>query len=135
MGQAVAQQILAWRSTDGSDLKVNYEPVNEPGHWQKTPPAFAEPVAPQWGQVIPFSIPGGSAFRPPPQPDLTSAEYAAAFKEVKNLGAANSTTRSTEQSDIARFWYGTAGTFTSVGYWNQIAREVAERREIGRAHV
>ena len=128
VGQAVARQILAWRSTDGSDAQVVYVPGTDPGDWQPTPPAFAAAVAPQWGQVIPFCIPGGSAFRPPPPPDLTGAEYAAAFEEVKSLGAAGSTTRTAEQSDIARFWYGTAGTFTSVGYWNQIAREVAERR-------
>src|SRR5262249_37492950 len=124
VGQAVAQQILAWRSTDGSGLHVDYEPVDEPGHWQPTPPAFAPAVAPQWGQVLPFCIPSGSVFHPPP-PDLTSAEYAAAFEEVKSLGAAGSTTRTADQSDIARFWYGAAGTFTSPGYWNQIAREVA----------
>ena len=128
VGQAVAQQILAWRSTDGSALPGDYQLVNEPGHWQKTPPLFADPVAPQWGQVIPFSIPGGSAFRPPAPPDLTSAEYAAAFEEVKNFGAAGNNTRDDEQSVIARFWYGTAGTYTSVGYWNQIAREVAMER-------
>jgi membrane-associated phospholipid phosphatase len=128
VGQAVAQQILAWRNTDGSALHVDYRPVEGAGHWQPTPPAFADSVAPQWGQVIPFSIPSGSAFRPPPQPALDSAEYTAAFEEVKNLGAANSTMRTAEQSDIAQFWYGSAGTYTSVGYWNQIAREVAERR-------
>src|SRR5262249_46724513 len=108
VGQAVAQQILAWRSTDGSDLHVDYEPVDEPAHCQPAPPAFARAVAPQWGQVIPFCTPSGSAFQPPPPPDLTSAEYAAAFEEVKSLGAAGSTTRTAEQSDIARFWYGTA---------------------------
>jgi membrane-associated phospholipid phosphatase len=85
-------------------------------------------VAPQWGQVIPFCIPSDSEFRPPPPPDLSSAEYTAAFEEVKSLGAASSTTRTAEQSDIARFWYGTAGTYTSAGYWNQIAREVAVQR-------
>ncbi len=125
VGQAVAQQILAWRLADGFDKTVDYEHGSDPGDWQPTPPFFAPPVAPQWGKVIPFAIPSDTAFRPPPQPDLTSAEYTAAFEEVKALGAANSTTRSTEQSDIAQFWYGTAGTFTSVGYWNQIAREVA----------
>ena len=56
---------------------------------------------------------------------MTSAEYTAAFEEVKSLGAAGSTTRTAEQSDIAQFWYGTTGTFTSVGYRNQIAQEVA----------
>src|SRR5262249_33649412 len=48
--------------------------------------------------------------------------------EVKSIGAANSTTRTAEQSDIAKFWYGAAGTFTSGGYWNQIARGVAQQR-------
>jgi hypothetical protein len=128
VGKAVAQQILAWRSTDGSDRKVPYMPGNEPGDWRPTPPAGAPAVAPRWGQVIPFCIPSGSAFRPPTQPALDSAEYTAAFEEVKNLGAANSTARTAEQSDIAQFWYGTAGTFTSAGYWNQIAQEIVVRR-------
>ena len=109
-------------------LTVDYEPGTDPGDWQPTPPAFAPAVAPQWGQVIPFCIPSDSEFRPPPPPDLTSAEYTAAFEEVKSLGAAGSSTRTAEQSDIARFWYGTAGTYTSAGYWNQIAREVAVQR-------
>jgi membrane-associated phospholipid phosphatase len=85
-------------------------------------------VAPQWGSVTPFCIPSDSAFRPPPPPALTSADYTAAFNEVKSLGAANSTTRTAEQSQIARFWYGAAGTYTATGYWNQIAQEVAQRR-------
>src|SRR5205807_458306 len=33
-----------------------------------------------------------------------------------------------EQSQIARFWYGAAGTYTATGYWNQIAQEVAVRQ-------
>jgi hypothetical protein len=85
-------------------------------------------VVPQWRHVTPFGIPGDSAFRPPPPPALNSPEYTAAFNEVKSLGAANSTTRTAEQSQIARFWYGAAGTFTAGGYWNQIAQEVAVQR-------
>jgi membrane-associated phospholipid phosphatase len=128
VGRAVAQQILAWRATDGSDAQVSYVPGTGPGVWQPTPPAFAPAVAPQWGQVTPFAIPSDSAFRPPPPPALTSAQYTAAFDEVKSLGAANSTTRTAEQSEIARFWYGAAGTFTAGGYWDQIAQGVAQQR-------
>jgi hypothetical protein len=128
VGQAVAQQILAWRSTDGSGRDVPYTPGSDPGDWRPTPPAFAKAVAPQWGQVTPFAIPSDAAFRPPAPPALTSAEYAAAYNEVKSVGAASSTTRTAEQSEIARFWYGTAGTFTSAGYWNQIAQQIAEQR-------
>src|SRR5262249_4310775 len=128
VGQTVAQQILAWRSTDGSTAQVTYVPGTAPGDWQPTPPAFAPAVAPQWGAVTPFCIPSDSAFRPPAPPALTSAEYTAAFNEAKSLGAPNSSTRTAEQSDIARFWYGAAGTFTSGGYWNRIAQEVAQQR-------
>src|SRR5205085_4902276 len=108
--------------------QVNYVPGTAPGQWQPTPPAFAPATGPQWGQVTPFCIPSDSAFRPPPPPALSSADYTAAFNEVKNIGAANSTTRTAEQSQIARFWYGAAGTFTAGGYWNQIAQEISQRR-------
>jgi len=56
---------------------------------------------------------------------LTSADYTAAFNEVKSIGDINSTTRTADQSQIAQFWYGQAGTYTASGYWNQIAEEVA----------
>jgi membrane-associated phospholipid phosphatase len=125
VGHAAAQQILAWRSTDGSAAQVPYVPGTGPGVWQPTPPAFAPATAPQWGHVTPFGIPSGSAFRPGPPPALNSPEYTAAFDEVESLGSANSTTRTAEQSQIARFWYGAAGTFTAGGYWDQIAQEVA----------
>jgi hypothetical protein len=128
VGQAVAQEILAWRATDGSNTQVPYVPGTGPGVWQPTPPAFAPATGPQWGNVTPFGIPSDSAFRPPAPPALTSAEYTAAFDEVKSLGDANSTTRTAEQSEIARFWYGQAGTFTAGGYWNQIAQGVAQQR-------
>jgi len=128
VGKAVAGQILDWRSTDGSTAQVSYTPGTGPGVWQPTPTAFAAAAAPQWGHVTPFCIPSDSAFRPDAPPDLDSADYTTAFNEVKSIGAANSTTRTADQSDIARFWYGTSGTFTSAGYWNQIARGVAQQR-------
>jgi hypothetical protein len=101
VGQAVAQAILTWRSTDGSNAQVNYTPGTAPGDWQPTPPAFLPPVLPQWGNVTPFGIPSGSAFRAAPPPALTSADYTTAFNEVKTIGDINSTTRTAEQSQIA----------------------------------
>ncbi|HEV3079236.1 MAG TPA: vanadium-dependent haloperoxidase [Gemmataceae bacterium] len=125
VGQAVAQAILTWRSTDGSNAHVNYTPGTAPGDWQPTPPAFLPAALPQWGNVTPFGIPSGSAFRAAPPPALTSADYTTAFNEVKTIGDINSTTRTADQSQIAQFWYGQAGTYTASGYWNQIAEEVA----------
>ena len=46
---------------------------------------------------------GLSQFRAPGPPALTSAAYAADVNETKALGAAASTTRTAEQTEIARF--------------------------------
>ena len=68
-----------------------------------------------------------SQFRNPDGPPaLDSAEYTAAFNEVKAIGSATSTTRTADQSNIAHFWAGQAGTSTPVGHWNRIAQTVAE---------
>jgi hypothetical protein len=58
---------------------------------------------------------------------LTSPEYAAAFNEVKSLGASDSTTRTGDQSEIAQIWAGGGGTATPPGQWNMIAQEIAQR--------
>jgi hypothetical protein len=71
-------------------------------------------------------MPNGSQFRHPVGPPaLNTAEYAAALNEVKSLGATNSTTRTPEQTNIARFWADGAGTSTPPGHWNRIAQSVA----------
>ena len=45
-----------------------------------------------------------SQFRPGPPPDLASDTWEKDFLEVKSLGAKNSTARTAEQTEIARFW-------------------------------
>lgn len=46
-------------------------------------------------------------FRPGPPPSLTSERWARDFNEIKVIGARNSTQRSAEQTEIARFWEAT----------------------------
>jgi hypothetical protein len=53
VGQAVAQAILAWRSTDGWNAHVDYTPGTALGDWQPTPPAFLPAALPQWPNVTP----------------------------------------------------------------------------------
>jgi len=57
---------------------------------------------------------------------LDSAEYTAAFNQVKDIGSANSMTRTQDQANIAQFWAGPAGTATPPGHWNRIAQTVAQ---------
>lgn len=123
-GQLVATRILAARAHDGSGDPVGLPTVSGPGYWVPTPPAFAAYALPQWGFVAPFSLATSSQFRSAGPPALDSAKYAADFAEVKALGAAVSSTRTDDQSEIALFWADGAGTETPPGHWNHIAQDV-----------
>jgi hypothetical protein len=134
-GKSIADKVILSRADDGSATKVVYTPGTNPGDWQPTavvtnPDGTTSPapaVLPQWGNVKTFGILQADIAnnRPTPPPALTSAQYAAEFNQVKDLGAANSTTRTAEQTEIAKFWADGAGTFTPPGHWNQIAQDVA----------
>jgi hypothetical protein len=68
-----------------------------------------------------------SQFRDPDGPPaLNSVDYTNAFNEVYALGSATNSTRTPDQSNIARFWVSPAGTSTAPGHWNRIAQTVAE---------
>jgi hypothetical protein len=129
LGRSVANEILALRRHDGADATVAYTPGTAPGDWRPTPPAFAPAQLPQWGDVTPFTMESGDQFRPAAPPALGSAEFAAAFAEVKELGAANSATRTAEQTRIAQFWINGPGTATPPGHWNEVAQVVAEAED------
>jgi PAP2 superfamily/RTX calcium-binding nonapeptide repeat (4 copies) len=126
LGQNVAQQMLALRANDGANASVAYTPGTDPGDWQPTPPAFAAALLPQWPDVTPFAMTSGSQFSPDNIPALASAEYAAAFDEVKELGSATSATRTADQTNIALFWANGGGTATPPGHLNMLAQVVAE---------
>ncbi|MDQ3258902.1 MAG: phosphatase PAP2 family protein, partial [Acidobacteriota bacterium] len=124
LGQTAAAAIIALRSDDGSTAQVPYTPGTEPGEWRPTPgpPDFLPAFAPGWGQVTPFTLRRGAQFRPAPSAyfNLTSGAYTNNYNEVKSLGSVNSTTRTSEQSEIAMFWYENSPTG-----WNRIARNAS----------
>jgi uncharacterized protein (TIGR03118 family) len=128
VGRFVAEQTLIARATDGANAVVNYTPGTAPGDWRPTPSAFAPAQTPQWPDVTPFALDSGSQFRPGPPPALTSADYTAAFNEVKDFGRVDSTVRTAQETDVARFWEGKAGTPQIAGYWNEIAESAATSR-------
>jgi hypothetical protein len=53
--------------------------------------------------IKPFSLTTIAQFRAPGPPALTSAAYAADVNETKALGSATSTTRTADQTELARF--------------------------------
>jgi hypothetical protein len=122
VGEAVAAQILALRATDGASAAIiaPYTPGSQPGDWIPTPPAFHTALDPGWGTVRPFFLREGSQFRPGPPPALTSPQYTRDFNEIKDIGSATSSTRTQDQTELARFWISTAPQI-----WNPAARQVA----------
>jgi PAP2 superfamily/RTX calcium-binding nonapeptide repeat (4 copies) len=133
LGQRVANQMLALRANDGANATSNYTPDTEPGDWQPTLPAFAAPLLPHWGGVTTFGIQSASQFALDGPPDLTSSDYAAALNEVKEFGSLTSTTRTLDQTNIAKFWANGGTTATPPGHLNLLAQAVSLQKGISLA--
>jgi hypothetical protein len=128
VGRYVAQQILESRANDGSNDPGVYVPDGKPGHHQVDPlnpnQGF---LTPAWGNVTPFAIPSTAAIPTPTAPALTSVDYTQAYDQVKTLGAADSTVRTTDETELAIFWgYDVArGLGDPPRLYNQVARVIA----------
>jgi PAP2 superfamily protein len=123
VGEAVAAQIVALRSTDGSAVDGTYTFGSGPGEYQRTPPTFGNPAVPAWPFVTPFVLKSGDQFRAEGPPSLGSDEWAEDFNETKRLGRVDSSDRTAEQTEIAL-----CDAEGSLPMWNRVARTVSARR-------
>ena len=99
MGGEVAATILADRANDGRAVVLApYVPGTLPGQFRGV-----NPIGRNQPFIKPFSITSMAQFRAPGPPALDSAAYAADVEETKAFGALNSTVRSAEQTEAARF--------------------------------
>jgi hypothetical protein len=126
VGREVAEKFMILRSKDGSNASVIYTPKSGPGVYQLTPPAFAPVVLPHWSGVTPFMLKSANQFDLPGPPALNSAEFAKDFNEVKRLGAKDSSARTRDQTDAARFW-----TISGVVSDNTVARQLSAQKKLG----
>jgi hypothetical protein len=74
-----------------------------PGEWRPTP-GVTQGANTFMAVTAPFAMLRPSHFRPPAPPPLTSTRYFRDYEEVRLVGALDSTTRTPEQTDLARFW-------------------------------
>jgi len=109
-GEYVANQILAWRATDGFNTPLpGYFGGTDPGVW-RSPPSGTNAdgtlpaIFPQNAIMVPFLMTSHDQFRPGPPPALTSALYAADVNEVKVIGRFDSALRTAEQTQLALLW-------------------------------
>jgi membrane-associated phospholipid phosphatase len=124
-GQAVADAIWTWRSTDGfSPAPPPFTGGTAVGEWRPTPPAFLSGAGPQFAYMTPWVILSPSQFELLGPPALDSARYAADFLETKSMGSISSTLRSADQTLAAQFWAVSTATY----YWNAIAVSLGAER-------
>ncbi len=129
VGAEVARATLELRADDGwNQTPPPYTLPALPGYWQRTPPANAAPAFTHYPSVTGFVVPHGHRFLMEAPPALASERYAIDFNETKALGAVNSTTRTAEQTLMARTWHGVGTTTTSPNLWNIVLADVARSR-------
>lgn len=129
VGAAAARAVLESRAADGWGRRPpEYILPAAPGYWTPTPPANAAATFTHYPDVQGFVIASGRRFLMEPPPPLTSARYAEDFAVTKALGAANSTTRTADQTQLARLWHGVGTTTTSPNLWNTVLADLATSR-------
>ncbi len=152
IGQTVAKQVLALRQVDGAereDILTAKLETSDPLAWRNDPIVpLDEALGSTWHLVKPFALESAEQFRPKPPPALGSAEFIAAYKEVKRLGGDPSAERGgarrptltervgkfdeepfdgTNQSFVGVFWAydATPGLCAPPRLYNMVATSIA----------
>jgi hypothetical protein len=129
VGAAVARAVLQSREEDGWQRRPpEYVLPSAPGYWTPTPPANAAATFTHYPDVQGFVLASGRRFLMEPPPPMTSPRYAADFEETRSIGAVNSTTRTAEQTQMARLWHGVGTSTTSPNLWNIVLADLARTR-------
>jgi membrane-associated phospholipid phosphatase len=131
LGRDSARANLDRRADDGLDTVAEpvYVPSGKPGDYDFTPPFDAPPngpiaLLPGLGRVTPFGIRlKDHRLRGPNR--LDGLSYAFDYNLLKSIGRLDSSTRTPEQTEIARFWF----EFSPIG-WNRIATIAIEQKHL-----
>lgn len=103
IGEMAAKHVLALRANDNSYAIDTYRPNTTAGKYVPT----NIPAVPYWGNRKPWLLNSPTQFRPDAPPALKSKKWARDFNEVKLIGKKDSTHRSEEQTQMAKFWEAT----------------------------
>lgn len=135
IGWQSASTMLKLRANDRFNNVVTYScspttPLQvgefEPDAGCPASPSSPQPVDVKLGQIKPYVLTFPQFFRPGPPPALSSEEYAVDFGEVRDLGRADSTYRTAEQTDIAFFW-----SENPYVHWNRNLARLAVSENMG----
>ncbi|GIF20110.1 hypothetical protein BJ973_001984 [Actinoplanes tereljensis] len=104
VGERAAADMIAARVGDGAFGPATWTVGTAPGQWRPTPPTYASDGA--WvGDMRSFVIPRNDMFRTAGPPALTSATWLRDLAEVKAIGGVDSTVRTQDQTEAAKWWH------------------------------
>jgi hypothetical protein len=112
--------MLANRENDGRYTSFTFSTGTGIGQWRPDLPAMVNDPFAWIAKVRPFSLNSAAQLRTAGPRSVSSPEYAAELAEVKALGALNNSTRTEEQTALARFV-----TANPIPYMNRGLREIA----------
>jgi hypothetical protein len=75
--------------------------------------------------VDPFLIRRASQFRTEGPNELTSDKYATEFHEVESIGSLTGSTRTAEQTEIAKFW-----ADKGAAMWSRISPQISDTQDL-----
>jgi PAP2 superfamily len=130
VGMAAAQAMIGRRHDDGrpgtpSFTTTSFTVGSDPGDWRPFVAGLAGNNFKWIGDMDPWLVPDPSRFATDGPLRLGSDAYATEFDQVKSLGAANSTTRTADQTSMALFWADNA-----FAMWTRIFRQLSDSQDL-----
>ncbi len=142
-GKLMAMAIMTWARTDGGHEawgplrrnRTNYVPPSGAGRWTATPPAFAKPLLPYWGENRPFALKSVQDCPAPPPPEYSEDANSKFYKDAQEVyKISNAATQ--EQRQFALYWADDPGkTPTPAGHWSFIANDLLKVRKANLAEA
>ena len=136
-GKLMAMAIMTWARTDGGHEawgplrrnRANYVPPSGAGLWTATPPAFAKPLLPYWGENRPFAMKSAKDCPAPPPPEYSEDASSVFYKSAQEVYSI-SKAATQEQRQFALYWADDPGkTPTPAGHWLFIANDLLKTRK------
>jgi hypothetical protein len=130
VGMAAAQAMIGRRHDDGrpgtpSFTTTSFTVGSDPGDWRPFVAGLAGNNFKWIGDMDPWLVPDPSRFATDGPLRLGDDAYATEFDQVKSLGAANSTTRTADQTSMALFWADNA-----FAMWTRIFRQLSDSQDL-----